>query len=42
MVSTGNPLYAKLTIFAELNYLLFVSTRLAKQTAQEVMNHKSV
>ena len=35
MVSTGNPLYAKLTIFAELNYLLFVSTRLAKQTAQE-------
>ena len=33
MVSTGNPLYAKLTIFAELNYLLFVSTRLAKQTA---------
>lgn len=32
MVSAREPLYAKLTMFSKLNYLLFVFSRTPKQT----------
>ena len=45
MVSARNPLYAKLTMFASLNYLLScyqVRPNKPLRVIQQVMNHKSV
>ena len=45
MVSMCNPVYAKLTMFAKLNYLLscyHVRPNKPLRVNQQVMNHKSI